>query len=128
MVVYDNRAKVSAAGKILEVLGTNTYLVECGKGPQHISGDVISKVPVTADRRIGGENIGQQENGETADGGPEVQEDDNMSVVSESSVGSDLVMAPNDDHMVINRRRRRTRLDQLGPVEQGLQRLRPRNR
>ena len=42
VVVYDNKSKLSAEGKILEVLGNNTYLADCGKGPQHILGDLIS--------------------------------------------------------------------------------------
>ena len=57
VTVYDNRTKLSTGGKILEVLGNNTYLVECGKGPQHISGDLISKVSAAIDRDIGGSNM-----------------------------------------------------------------------
>ena len=131
VVVYDNRSRLSTAGKVLEVLGNNTYLVECGKGPQHISGDLMSRVPGSADRDIGGGNIVQQEIGDdnvAVNEEPLSQEDDEMSIASDSSIGSDLVGTYNDNNIVHNRRRRRTRLDQLGPVEANLQRLRPRNR
>ena len=52
VVIYDLRTKLSHKGKILEVLGSNTYLADYGKGPQHISGDVISKCNVSK-RQIG---------------------------------------------------------------------------
>ena len=64
VVVYDNKSKLSAEGKILDVLGNNTYLADCGKGPQYISGDLISKVAAAADREIGGSNGVQQEIGD----------------------------------------------------------------
>ena len=53
VVIYDNRFKISSAGKILEVLGNNTYLADCGKGPQHVSGDCISREPDVATRQVG---------------------------------------------------------------------------
>ena len=52
VIIYDNRFKVSSAGKILEVLGNNTYLADCGKGPQHISGNCISSVPDVATQHM----------------------------------------------------------------------------
>ena len=127
--MYDNRTKLSASGKILEVLSNNTYLADCGKGPQHISGDLISKVSKAADREIGGSNEVQPEIG---DNNLDVdrdffQDEDNISIASESSIGSDFVATPNDLNVNI-RRRRRTQLDHLGPVDANLQRLRPRNR
>ena len=33
VIVYDFKTKLSSMGKIVEVLGNNTYLADCGKGP-----------------------------------------------------------------------------------------------
>ena len=109
----------------MEVLGNNTYLADCGKGPQHISGDLISKVSETADREIGGSNEVQQEVG---DDSLEVDNDDSISIASESSIGSNFVASLNDSVNVNAHRKRRTQLDHLGPADANLQRLRPRNR
>ena len=122
VTVYDNKTRLSTAGKIMEVLGRNTYLVECGKGPQHISGDLISKVPEVVNRDIGDNNATQQELEE--DDNRTSEEDDNVSVTS--SIGSDIVGVAEEN--VRTRRRRRTRLDILGEADDNLQRLRPRNR
>ena len=43
VVVYDIRSKLSTIGKICEVLGSNTYLVEYNGIIKHVSGDVMSK-------------------------------------------------------------------------------------
>ena len=58
------------------------------------------------------------------------QEDDNMSMTSESSIGSDMVAAPAGGvgHAIPARRRQRRQADnQLGPVQWNLQRLRARH-
>ena len=125
VIVYDNRSRLSATGKILEVLGNNTYLADCGKGSQHISGDLISKVSEITDREIGGSSEVQQEVG---DDSLEVDNDDSISIASESSIGSNFVASPNDSVNVNAHRKRRTQLDHLGPADANLQRLRPRNR
>ena len=57
VVVYDNKTKLSTDGRIVEVMGNNNYLVECGKGPQHISGDCVSLIPAAANRVIGGSDV-----------------------------------------------------------------------
>ena len=124
VTVYDNRTKLSTAGKILEVLGRNTYLVECGKGPQHISGDLISKVSALVDRDIGSNNVTQQELEEDSD--RTFEEDDTISVTS--SIESDIFGVADNNVNRCTRRRRRTRLDILGAADGNLQRLRPRNR
>ena len=131
VIVYDNRSKLSAAGKILEVLGNNTYLADCGKGPQHISGDLISKVSEAADREIGSSNSVQQEiedDNLVVNNDFLFQDDDNVSIASESSIGSDIVATPNVNVNLNVRRKRRTQLDHLGTADANLQRLRPRNR
>ena len=129
VIVYDNRFKVSSAGKILEVLGNNTYLADCGKGPQHISGDCISSVPDVATRHVSGDDV--QPEPDDDDGGGIVdnaQQDDNISVASDSSIGSDIIAAPDTGRRrnpAPVRRRRRGADQQLGPVYGG-HRLRPR--
>ena len=43
VIVYDFKSKLSSRGKIVKVLGHNTYSVDCGKGLQHVSGSALSK-------------------------------------------------------------------------------------
>ena len=111
-MVYDNKTKLSTDGKIVEVMGNNDYLAECGKGPQHISGDCVSLIPAAANHVIGGSDVQQQQ----IDGDdPNGEEDDNVSVMSESSMGSDIVAVvpdvmgnrPHADEVPRGRRRRR---------------------
>ena len=124
VVVYDNKSKLSTDGKIIEVMGNNNYLVECGKGPQHISGDCISLIPAAANREIGNPDVQQQQIDGDNPSGEFSQEDDNVSVMFESSMGSDIVAAIPDDVMGnhpqaggdVPRGRRRRRIDQLGPA------------
>ena len=83
-----------------------------------------------ADHEVGGGNEVQQEIG---DDNLYVdrnffQDDDNMSIASESSIGSDFVAPPNSNNLNGRVRRRRTQLDHLGPADTNLQRLRPRIR
>ena len=132
VVVYCNRFKTSTAGEVLEVLGNNTYMVECGKGPQHVSGDCMSKVPEVATRR-GTEHVAQQQSGDGVQHVLEdAAEDDARSIMSDSSIGSDIVGAPiyygrQGGHVNNGPARRRRRVaEQLGPV-QNLPRLRPRH-
>ena len=72
VIVYDLKTKLSSAGKITKVLGNNTYLADVGNGPQHISGDVISRLAVSSGRS--GSSDGSQDGGlchsdEVDDGG-----------------------------------------------------------
>ena len=133
VVVYCNRFKTSSAGKVLEVLGNNNYMVDCGKGPQHVSGDCLTKVPDVATRAVGatGHVVQQESRDEVQDEMLDDQADDTRSIVSESSIDSDIVAAPMRDNGrgqgQVPACRRRKRADQLGPVQWNLQRLRPRN-
>ena len=127
VVVYDNRTKLSSSGNILEVLGNNTYLADCGNGPKHVSGDLISKVSGTSGRDIGGDDSMTQEIGQE-----DLLEDDNMSISSESSIGSkknNLHNVHNLAPQINNRvhRKRRRQVDRLGRIEANLPRLRPRH-
>ena len=47
VVAYDAHTKRSHAGRIKEVLGNNTYLVDIAGSTKHMSGDVISKSRVS---------------------------------------------------------------------------------
>ena len=112
VTVYDNRTKLSAAGKILEVLGNDTYLADCGKGPQHISGDLISKVSAAADREIVSSNRVQQEiEDDNLVVNNDFYDEDNVSIASESSIGSDIVVTPNVNVNVNVHRMWRNQLD-----------------
>ena len=71
------------------MLGTNTYLADVeGKGQQHVSGDVLSTVGDMATQQV--EQQQQQIEGDDTGVGREQVEDDNMSVVSVSSIGSEV--------------------------------------
>ena len=115
---------------MLEVLGNNTYMVECGKGPQHVSGDCMSRVPDVATRRST-EHVAQQQSGDGEQHAlVDAAEDDARSIMSDSSLGSDIVGAPvhyggQGGRVNGPARRRRRVAEQLGPV-QNLPRLRPR--
>ena len=109
--------------------------------PQHVSGDCLTKVPNVATRAMGatGHVIQQDSRDEMQDDTLDDPAEDARSIMSESSIDSDIVAAPMQDgrngrHGRIGGgrgdvpvRRRRKRADQLGPVQWNLQRLRPRN-
>ena len=126
VVVYDAKTKLSSKGKISEVLGNNTYLADCGGGPKHVSGDLVSRVSATSQRSIGGGNVLSQDLGE--DNAEDIGED-NVSICSESSFGSEIldfnienVAAPQNVNRV---RRRRRMVDRLDQPQADLPRLRP---
>ena len=99
MVVYCNRFKTSSAGEVLEVLGNNNYMVDCGKGPQHVSGDCLTKVPNVATRAVGatGHVIQQDSRDEMQDVTLDDPAEDVRSIMSQSSIDSDIVAAPMQD-------------------------------
>ena len=132
VVVYCNRFKTSTAGEVLEVLGNNTYTVECGKGPQHVSGDCLTKVPDVASRRgAEPEHVAQQQSGGDGQHAPvdAAGDDDARSIMSDSSIGSEVIGTPmqygrqggRGNNVPVRRRKRAA--EQLGPV-QNLPRLR----
>ena len=100
VIVYDARSKLSSKGKICEVLGNNTYLVDCGTGSRHVSGDCISKVATVAGQGIGGASI-DRDNVEVVN---ITDEEDSASIVSDNSDSSvesanfdDVILQPDDD-------------------------------
>ena len=125
--MYDLKTKLSSKGKITEVLGNNTYLADCGKGPQHISGDVISRISEVAKRQVGGQipEVPGGEDRHTAEADVIMDQEDVISVISDSSEDSDDVLEDLIPRMPVARRgRRRRNADTLGPVRE--QRLRTR--
>ena len=76
------------------MLGNNTYLADCGKGPQHISGDVISRIPDVVKRPVGQIIDVNDQPRQTAEDDVMDQvmdQEDNMSIASESSMGSEVI-------------------------------------
>ena len=119
VIVYDFKTKLSARGMVKKVLGNNTYTVDCGKGPQHVSGDALSQSSWRPeDNSIGG---GQQltavHGQELAQVGQDSSQDSDQDTVTEPDSSSD-----EDEYIqdvvpaAMPRRRRRIRQDYLGPV------------
>ena len=129
VVVYDFKNKLSSLGVIKQVLGSNTYSVDCGRGPQHISGDALSKSALDFEEEEGqsrltaqgSSQLGQEDNHDNI----LVQEDSDVLIESDTSDEEDFVHDFSVGPAVAPRRRRVRQLD-LGPVRPT--RLRPRNR
>ena len=121
-MVYDFKKKLSALGIIKQVLGANTYSVDCGKGPQHVSGDALSKSSLDAEE-VGEPRLTAQQEDSNLVQEDLIQEESDVVMESDSSDDEDychdLVPA------VAPRRRRHVRQLGLGPVQPT--RLRPRN-
>ena len=112
VIVYDLKTKLSSRGKIVEVLGNNNYLVDCGKGSQHISGDILSKAKAVTPPHMNNSDGDQML---TADADNLAQED--IEPASDSSSEdedgyTEVVPA------AVPRRRRRVRAEMLGPIVQ----------
>ena len=102
VIIYDAHTKVSQKGKIVEVLGRNTYLADVNGLAKHVSGDVVSKVrpSVIADaeeprasggviKRMGSPGTADTERPATSQEGLLGQdEEDTASLCSDSSVDS----------------------------------------
>ena len=108
VVVYDFKTKLSARGMVKKVLGNNTYTVDCGKGPQHVSGDALSRSSVDPEDIISKQRLTAQDL---------VQQDSDVDTGAESDSSSD-----DDDYVqdvvpaAVPRRRRRVRQHDLGPI------------
>ena len=122
VIVYDLKSKLSSTGEVLEVLGNNTYLIDCGNGPQHISGDVVSRVSDVSRRQNGSQN-GSNHDRQTVEvdvGGQDdvlVDQDDVLSISTDSTEDD----AIQEDIIPIvpvprNVRRYRRNEEALGPV------------
>lgn len=111
VIVYDLKTKLSSRGKILEVLGNNNYLVDCGKGSKHISGDVLSKVKLAAPQM------------DNSDGDQMLTADANNLAQEDIEPASDSSSEDEDGYTevvpaAVPRRRRRVRAEMLGPTVQ----------
>ena len=112
VVVYDYKKKLSTLGIVKQVLGSNTYSVECGHGPLHVSGDALSR------SRLDVEDFSEPKlTAQVSDDSQLVQDigqDSDDSVDDSSSddedYGHSLVPA------VVPHRRRRVRQPELGPI------------
>ena len=131
VIVYDLKSKLSSAGKILEVLGSNTYLADYGKGPQHISGDVITRLSDVAKQQRSNDGSSDKHSAENDVGGRLSAEADvfqdregDVSVDSDSSEDETVIGQEDFIHRVPVRRRRR-RPVVLGPVREQRLRTRP---
>ena len=111
VIVYDLKSKLSSTGKILEVLGNNTYLADCGNGPQHTSGDVISRISgIRKDSKNGSNPSRQQVEVENSDQDVLVDQDmDIVSVTSDSSKEQDIDVSDVIPVINVPRRARRYR-------------------
>ena len=128
VVVYDNFKKLNSPGIVKEVLGKNNYLVEIDGLNKHVSGDCmsydkstnISEVDETCDLQdLSNENLNDI-----------LDEVDVISIVSDSTVDSDILVAHPPPHNVQNvrpNRARRMMLQRLGSPPQLQQRLRTRH-
>ena len=84
VIVYNIKSKLSSKGQITEVLGNDTYLADCGKGPQHISRAVIPRIPDVAQRPVGQNSKVHGQPGQTAKDDVLMDQEDVMSIVTES--------------------------------------------
>ena len=105
-----------------QVLGSNTYYVDCGQGPRHVSGDALTKSTLDIEDFTGDPKLTAHSDSQLVQEEP--QDSDDTQVESDSSddedyFGQDLVP------FAVPRRRRRMRQQDLGPVRPT--RLRPRN-
>ena len=108
-----------------QVLGSNTYYVDCGQGfLRHVSGDALSKSVLdiedpTSDPKLTAKNDTSQ----LVQEDPQDHQDSDDTLVSDSSDDEDYFghdVAP----LAVPRRQRRMRQQDLGPVRPT--RLRPR--
>ena len=122
------KTRLSSRGTVKKVLGNNTYSVDCGKGPQHVSGNALSMSSWRpGDNSSGGEQkLTATQNQDLAqvrqdlnqdldqDLGQDLAQDDTVTEPDSSSDDEEYVqdVVP----AVMPRRRRRVRQEHLGPV------------
>ena len=116
VIVYDLKTKLSSRGKIVEVLGNNNYLVDCGKGSQHISGDVLSKVKAVTPPHMNNSDGDQMLTADADNLAQDLAQEDIEPASDSSSDDEDgyTEVVP----AAVPRRRRRVRAEMLGPTVQ----------
>ena len=122
-MVYDFKKKLSALGIIKQVLGANTYSVDCGKGPQHVSGDALSKTSLDSEE-VGVPRLTAQQEDSNLVQEDLIQEESDVVIESDSS-DDEEDYCHNIIPAVVPRRRRHVRQLGLGPIQPT--RLRPRH-
>ena len=119
VIVYDLKTKLSSRGTVKKVLGNNTYSVDCGKGPQHVSGDALSQSSLRPEDNStdGGQQLTADHGQELVQVGQDPSQDSDQDTATEPDSSSD------EDYYIqdvvpaaMPRRRRRIRQDYLGPV------------
>ena len=114
MLVYNFKTNKTTLGTIKKVLGSNTYSVNCGLGPQHVSGDALSKTTLNYQEEEGQSRL-------TAQDSPPLQDDlmgqreSDVLIESDSDTSDDELYGIGAAPVVAPRRRRVRQLD-LGPV------------
>ena len=106
------------------MLGNNTYSVDCGKGPQHVSGDALSKSSLRPEDIVGKQQltadhdqVSSQAKQDSTQVGQDPSQDSDLDTGAEADSSSD-----DDDYIqdivpaAMPRRRRRVRQNDLGPV------------
>ena len=121
VVVFDFKTKLSARGVVKEVLGNNTYSVDCGKGPQHVSGDALSQSSLRPEDIVGRQQLTADNEGSSQVRQASTQQDPSQD--SDLDTGTEADSSSDDDDYIqdivpaaVPRRRRRVRQHDLGPV------------
>ena len=108
----------------MKVLGNNTYSVDCGKGPQHVSGNALSKSSWRpGDNSSGGEQkLTATQNQDLAPDRQDLDQDLGQDLAQDDTVTEPDSSSDEDDYIqdivpaAMPRRRRRVRQEYLGPV------------
>ena len=118
VIVFDFKTKLSARGVVKKVLGNNTYTVDCGKGPQHVSGDALSKSSLDPEEIVGKQRLTAEDSQVRQD---LTQQDPSQD--SDLDTGAEADSSSDDENYIqdvvpaaVPRRRRRVRQNDLGPV------------
>ena len=96
VIISDLKSKLSHSGKIIEVLGRNTYLADYGNSPQHVSGDVISKMSNKSKCQVGGSQNVTEPNSQSIENNNDDQDmlvdqnDEIMSISTDSTSDNDV--------------------------------------
>ena len=114
VVVYDFKTKLSAVGVVKKVLGNNTYSVDCGNGPQHVSGDALSRSRLDSEDITGEPRLTAQDSQDLVQ--DLVQQDSDDTGADSDSSSDDDDYAQDVVPAAVPHRRRRVRQHDLGPI------------
>ena len=114
VVVYNFKTKLSAVGVVKKVLGSNTYSVDCGNGPQHVSGDALSRSRLDSEDITGEPRLTAQDSQDLVQ--DLVQQDSDDTGADSDSSSDDDDYAHDLIPAAVPHRRRRVRQHDLGPI------------